>query len=425
MGNSSWTLIYLLILQITTSFSWTNRPRAIRRTTIARYAASVNSGDVNAADDLSDVLAEITPEIIAELLLNKDIYEEEGEGYASMAPGAPLKQLQLKFNCDAVDSDQLSELLFEVGTLSVSVEVQSEKDVLNDESRWIELVKTKSWQTALLRANFPSSFNAEGLMDILAVTFPDVQFDYTIVDVENKDWVADVQKTWLPQRIGNLTVRFPWHNEEMLPEEIMGDANHKHLVLEGGAAFGTGDHPTTRLCCRWLENELKQGPAEQSVLDYGCGSAILGLAALRYGANRAVGVDIDKDALISAANNCAMNDLSMDFYLAIDDDDQTDEERSVVSNVLKGYQSNTFIPVVELEKQGPVFDLIVANILAPILIHLAPTLQRHMKSGGKIALSGLVTPQAQTVVDRYKELFDDVRMEETEEGWALVTAVKR
>ena len=118
------------------------------------------------------------------------------------------------------------------------------------------MVKTKSWQTALLRANFPSSFHADGLMDILAVTFPGIEFECTVVDVENKDWVSDVQKTWLPQRIGNLTVRFPWHSQDLLPEEILNDVNHQHLVLEGGAAFGTGDHPTTRLCCRWLEKGM-------------------------------------------------------------------------------------------------------------------------------------------------------------------------
>ena len=163
----------------------------------------------------------------------------------------------------------------------------------------------------------------------------------------------------------------------------------------------------------------------KTVLDYGCGSAILGLAALKYGAIQAVGVDIDKDALVSAANNCAMNNLSMDFYLAIDDDDQTDEEKSVVNNVLKGYQSTAFVPVQELEKEGPVFDLVVANILAPILMHLAPTFHGHMKIGGKIALSGLVSPQAETVVTKFKELFDDVKVEESEEGWALITATKQ
>jgi ribosomal protein L11 methyltransferase len=338
---------------------------------------------------------------------------------------APLKQLQIRFNCDDVDSDDLSELLFEVGTLSVSVEVESEKDIINDQSKWVDLIRTKSWDTALLRANFPASYNSEGLTDILEVAFPDVDFEFVVVDVEDKDWVSDVQKTWLPQVIGNLTVRFPWHVKE--GSSTVVDGNQKELILEGGAAFGTGDHPTTRLCCRWLEKEIVQGDKleELSVLDYGCGSAILGLAALRYGAGKAVGVDIDKDAIISATNNCAINDLSMDFYLADDDDNQTDEEKSVVNNILKGYQMTTFAPTSDLEKEGPVFDLLVANILAPILIHLAPTLASHLKPGGRIALSGLVLRQAETVVETYKELFDDVKLEETEDDWALVTGTKR
>jgi ribosomal protein L11 methylase PrmA len=153
--------------------------------------------------------------------------------------GAPLKQLQIRFNCDDVDSDDLSELLFEVGTLSVSVEVESEKDVMNDQTKWVDLIKTKSWDTALLRANFPSSYNSEGLLEILAVAFPDVIFKCTVVDVENRDWVSDVQKTWKPQQIGNLTIRFPWHIVEDNP--FIADDYHSELVLEGGAAFGTGE----------------------------------------------------------------------------------------------------------------------------------------------------------------------------------------
>ena len=152
---------------------------------------------------------------------------------------APLKQLQIRFNCDDVDSDDLSELLFEVGTLSVSVEVESEKDIINDQSKWADLIRTKSWDTALLRANFPASYNSEGLTDILEVAFPDVDFEFVVVDIEDKDWVSDVQKTWLPQVIGNLIVRFPWHVKEVSPFSV--DENQKELVLEGGAAFGTGE----------------------------------------------------------------------------------------------------------------------------------------------------------------------------------------
>ena len=338
--------------------------------------------------------------------------------------GAPLKQLQIRFMCDDVDSDDISELLFEVGTLSVSVEVETEKDVLNDQSKWVDLIKTKSWDTALLRANFPSTFNSEGLTDILVVAFPDVKFEFVVVDVENKDWVSDVQKTWLPQVIGNLTIRFPWHVRD---ETSDIDIYQKELVLEGGAAFGTGDHPTTRLCCRWLEREIElvKKMGETSLLDYGCGSAILGLAALKYGATRAVGVDIDKDAILSAMNNCQINNLSMDFYLADDDDEQTDEEKCIVNNILKAYQTKAFSPVTDLEVEGPVFDLVVANILAPILIHLAPTLASHLKPGGRIALSGLVLKQADAVIAKYEEFFDNVELEEVEDDWALVTGVKR
>lgn len=353
---------------------------------------------------------EIALNSIEDTIMNKD--------------GAPLKQLQIRFRCDDVDSDDISELLFEVGTLSVSVEVETEKDVLNDQSKWVDLIKTKSWDTALLRANFPSTFNSEGLTDILVVAFPDVKFEFVVVDVENKDWVSDVQKTWLPQVIGNLTIRFPWH---VRGETSDIDIYQKELVLEGGAAFGTGDHPTTRLCCRWLEREIElvKKMGETSLLDYGCGSAILGLAALKYGATRAVGVDIDKDAILSAMNNCQINNLSMDFYLADDDDEQTDEEKCIVNNILKAYQTKAFSPVTDLEEEGPVFDLVVANILAPILIHLAPTLASHLKPGGRIALSGLVLKQADAVIAKYEEFFDNVELEEVEDDWALVTGVKR
>jgi hypothetical protein len=204
---------------------------------------------------------------------------EDIEAVIMNKANAPLKQLQIRFNCDDVDSDDISELLFEVGTLSVSVEVESEKEIINDQSKWADLIKTKSWNTALLRANFPNSYNSEGLIEILTVAFPEVEFEMVVVDVEDKDWVSEVQKNWAPQVIGGLIVRFPWHLKDSAIEGSESSSNRKELVLEGGAAFGTGDHPTTRLCCLWLEQQLaiREG---QSVLDYGCGSAILGLAGI-------------------------------------------------------------------------------------------------------------------------------------------------
>ena len=158
------------------------------------------------------------------------------------------------------------------------------------------------------------------------------------------------------------------------------------------------------------------------MLDYGCGSAILGLAALRYGANKAVGVDIDKDALISAKNNCEMNDLNMDLYAVNENDSNLSaEEQSFAMNPLRG-ATDSFPSVKTLQGE---FDLTVANILAPILISLRYELATRTKKGGKIALSGVVHMQAESVMDAFKNKFDDVKVEEIEDQWVIITGVKK
>jgi len=321
----------------------------------------------------------------------------------------PLKQLCLRFNCDEVDPEDVSELLFELGVLSVSVEVESEKSyVLNDEQNWRELGKQRSWATALLRANFPASFNSVILEKILQETFSNVKLEPEVENLKEIDWLTKVQLEWSPQVINDLTIRFPWHIDAPM------ETPHQ-LLLEGGAAFGTGDHPTTRLCCGWL----KRYACEKSVLDYGCGSAVLSLASLLYGANRAVGTDIDHDSLVSAAHNCDANDLHVELYLV----DEPDEDGRY-TNQLRGTASSLYFdPVSAID--GQTFDLIVANILAPILIQLAPELEKRLESGGRIALSGVVEQQAYQVVDAYKKLFQDVKVEEEEDGWVLITGIKR
>eukprot|EP01041_Mallomonas_annulata_P011089 gene11089-23185_t len=330
---------------------------------------------------------------------------------------SPLQQLLIRFDCEKVDPEEISELLFEIGTLSVSVEVESEiKNFLNDEKRWSDLGKQRSWSIALLKAFFPSTFDSDMLQVILESTYPDIQFNVEIKDLENKDWQTEVQKNWPPQIIGDLTIRFPWHDETLT-------TTSKELVLEGGAAFGTGDHPTTRLCCRFLDKIISNNPSKSiSVLDYGCGSAILGLAALRYGASEADGVDIDKDALASAANNCIMNDLHMPLYFAFEIDDCAGlEEQTIAMSTLKG-SSISFPPLSDLDNKQ--YDILAANILAPILIALAPSLAVRVKSGGYIALSGIVKQQTDTVIAKFSEYFNDVKLEEIEEDWVLITGIK-
>lgn len=319
-----------------------------------------------------------------------------------------LKQLQVRFACDEVDADEISELLLEVGILSVSVEVEAMKDVLNDEAKWSDLQKQKSWDRALLRCNFPQPFDHNEIISVIRDSFPRVNFDFSIEEIENKDWITHVQESWTPQIIGDdLTIRFPWHDKKLI-------ATSKELVLEGGAAFGTGDHPTTRLCCRWLQDILKM-KNQANVLDYGCGSAILGLASLLFGAKTATGIDIDVDALRSARNNCKLNNLHMDLYCTADVESPSSWPISP-NGVEDG--DKDFKDIVHLKGT---FEITVANILAPILILLVDDISKRTAAGGNLAMSGLVSQQADAVINAYRPYFNDLKVQEEEEGWILIT----
>ena len=347
-------------------------------------------------------------------------YEDESFGSsisaADSSPGSSMEQLQISFDCDEISPETVTEFLFELGVFSVSVEYETEKNVLNEEKTWSELGKTSSWQTALIKAHFAASYDKEELLNLLQITFKDVKFQIGNVEtLENKDWVSEVQQSWKPCRISNdITIKFPWHVDEVTDTPM-------ELVLEGGAAFGTGDHPTTRLCVDWLANlDLK----DKTLIDYGCGSGILGLIALKYDAKEATGTDIDKDALISAKKNCEMNGLQMDLYLA-DDVSEIDAVNVVRMNNLKGgaYKKEEFLSVAYIENRQ--YEIVVANILAPILISLKQTLANHTKKGGLIALSGLITEQSQSVIEAFQTDFEDLCVAAQSDGWCLITGRKQ
>src|SRR3970282_1829618 len=149
------------------------------------------------------------------------------------------------------------------------------------------------------------------------------------------------------------------------------DPDAVNIVLAPGLAFGTGSHPSTRLCLRWLERTIRGG---ERVLDYGCGSGILAIAALRLGANAALGVDVDPLALLAAQANARRNRV---------------DARFINTETAPDFQA----------------DLVVANILANPLILLAPLLAGHAGKGGRIALSGILETQAQEVAAAYAPWF--------------------
>jgi len=173
-----------------------------------------------------------------------------------------------------------------------------------------------------------------------------------------------------------------WHDSPN-PEAI-------NIILDPGLAFGTGSHPTTHLCLAWLTQTVKPS---QTVLDYGCGSGILAIAAKKLDAGKVVGVDIDPQAIQSSLYNAEQNYVSADFYAAS-------------------------------EYQSAEFDIVVANILSSALSVLAPALARSCKAGGKIALSGILREQESAVSAIYAEWFD-MEAPQYMDSWVLLTGTRK
>ena len=206
---------------------------------------------------------------------------------------------------------------------------------------------------------------------------------FRIERVEDADWVRLTQSQFNPIPITpRLWIVPSWHTAPD-PEAI-------NIALDPGVAFGTGAHPTTRLCLRWLTETVTP---DADVLDYGCGSGILAIAAMKLGAQRACGIDIDPQAVQAAQQNAQQNSVEITWATA------------------------------EQDVAGPA-QIVVANILANPLTVLAPLLARLTRSGGQIALSGILVEQADAVLEAYAADFTMTRAA-TDEGWVLLTGRRR
>jgi ribosomal protein L11 methyltransferase len=204
--------------------------------------------------------------------------------------------------------------------------------------------------------------------------------------LEDKDWEREWMQHYHPiQCAPNLWICPSW----IAPP----DPKAINLLLDPGLAFGTGTHPTTFLCLQWLASQSLEGI---TILDYGCGSGILGVAALLLGAEQALGVDIDPQALLASSDNAQRNGLAAERF------------------------------PVYLPKQLPALQVqcLVANILAGPLVSLAQPLMQLLQSEGRLCLSGILDSQAETVMQAYSEwiVFDPVV---PKEEWVRLTGVKR
>lgn len=199
--------------------------------------------------------------------------------------------------------------------------------------------------------------------------------------VADTDWVRQTQAQFEPVRAGErLWVVPSWHAPPD-PEAI-------NIRIDPGAAFGTGTHPTTRLVLAWLEQTIRGG---ETVIDYGCGSGVLAIAALKLGAARATGVDVDPLSLEAARYNAAANDVALSC--------------------------------VEPGEPLEAADIMVANILANPLRMLAPLLAAHTRAGGSLALSGILAAQADDVLASYAPFFS-LRLASEDAGWVCLAGTR-
>lgn len=273
---------------------------------------------------------------------------------------------ELVFTVSEDLAEDLGDALMELGALSISVsdaaaDTDSEKPLYGEPGLTPD---RQAWEQSQVIA----LFDEQGLSaEEISLTLTEAGFQINTPSersVEEQDWVRLTQSQFEPIQVGQrLWVVPSWHDA---PE----DPNAVCLAVDPGLAFGTGSHPTTKLCMQWLEEHPDL--ASKTLLDYGCGSGILAIAAKRLGCGDALGVDIDPQAVISAKDNAERNEVTVDFRLPEEDSTHTQH------------------------------DVVVANILANPLQVLAPALCQRIAPNGHIVLSGILERQAQDVIDTYQ-----------------------
>ena len=304
-----------------------------------------------------------------------------------------MPYLELSLRCTEVEQPRYETALEDVGALSVTL-LDADADTGNEHAILEPGVgETPLWKALVLTALFDA--DADALTLLAALEAFDPGLDWTQVGfrkVEDEDW----ERAWLdqfqPMRFGARTFIVPWNHD--VPSDAGDDA--AIVRLDPGLAFGSGTHPTTALCLRWLDALAADGLLQgRHVLDFGCGSGILALAALKLGAAKAVGVDNDPQALLASADNAQRNAVDADFSVYLPDDEPV-----------------TTYPVV------------VANILASALDALAERLAARVAPGGRIALSGILKGQEDELLARYAPWFD--ALSATRDGdWMRIDGIRR
>ncbi|CDM39215.1 50S ribosomal protein L11 methyltransferase [Ectopseudomonas oleovorans] len=289
--------------------------------------------------------------------------------------------LQVRLAITPEQAETYEDALLEVGAVSVTFMDAEDQPIFEP-----DLGTTPLWSHTHLLALFEADTDETALLAHLQLLCGGALPEHHVERIEDQDWERSWMDGFQPMRFGQRLWIVPsWHAAPQ-PDAV-------NLLLDPGLAFGTGTHPTTALCLEWLDG---QNLDNCSVLDFGCGSGILAIAALLLGAPQAAGTDIDPQALEASRDNASRNGI--------------DPARFPV-----------YLPA-DLPQQPA--DVVVANILAGPLVSLAPQITALVKSGGRLALSGILAEQAEEVRAAYASAFD-LDPTAVKDGWVRISGVKR
>ena len=287
--------------------------------------------------------------------------------------------LQLRITSQRQQAQSIEDGLLDAGALSVTLEDNADQPILEP-----GLGETPLWDSTRITGLFDATVDTQKIDQQLTALLTNTESRWELL--EDKDWEREWMANYHPIQCGNRLWICPSWQTPPAPEAV-------NLLLDPGLAFGTGTHPTTFLCLQWLDRLNLQ---DKHIIDYGCGSGILAIAALLLGAKTATGIDIDPQALIATNDNATRNHINP-------------------------VRINTFFPEKSPNESA---DIVIANILAGPLTELAQTLAALTRPGGLLCLSGIMQSQADIVMQSYAQWFDFDPVASKEE-WVRLTAIRR
>lgn len=290
--------------------------------------------------------------------------------------------IQLKMNTTGVDAEALGDALLESGAVSITFQDTHDTPVFEPLPG-----ETRLWGDTDVIGLYDAETDMDDVIAILTNNpLLGSHFAHKIEQLEDKDWEREWMDNFHPMQFGKrLWICPSWRD--------VPDPNAVNVMLDPGLAFGTGTHPTTSMCLEWLDSLDLAG---KTVIDFGCGSGILAIAALKLGANHAIGIDIDPQAIQASRDNAERNGVSdrLSLYLAKDQPDNLQA------------------------------DVVVANILAGPLRELAPLISILPAENGLLGLSGILASQADSVCEAYQHAFALDPVAEKEE-WCRITGQRK